>query len=211
MFSLTRRNQILVCLVCWGKGSSKKIPCWKKSGKYSGPNSYSIPSKTTLAGSYNNWQFENVQVFRVLWSDHTFSSSSFFVRESTPWGPPHCYSSLLLLSASFHFHSVFLFSLFCFPSSYSFLFPSPKSTWLMLSSIRKMVQTKPVVIIDIISDIACPWVIISFLGRWSFQIWERWFWRIRPKKKFWREKKPNFLQWNKVVILIMILIILIIF
>ena len=32
----------------------------------SNPHSYSIPSNTALAGSYNNWQFENVQVFRVL-------------------------------------------------------------------------------------------------------------------------------------------------
>jgi len=33
---------------------------------YSSPQFYSLPSNTALAGSHNNWQFENVQVFPVL-------------------------------------------------------------------------------------------------------------------------------------------------
>jgi len=33
---------------------------------YSTPGSYTIPSNTALAGSQNNWDFENVQVFRVI-------------------------------------------------------------------------------------------------------------------------------------------------
>ena len=35
-------------------------------GSYSTPGSYYVPNNTTLAGSRINWDFENVQVFRVI-------------------------------------------------------------------------------------------------------------------------------------------------